>query len=85
MPDYIKNIRKKVGHDRIIIVGAGVLIYKDNMVLLQKRKDDLSWSTHGGSVDLGENVEDAARRELKEERGKIYGKNRMGTRTKNPF
>jgi len=72
--DYIKNIRKKVGHDRIIIVGAGVLIYKDNMVLLQKRKDDLTWSTHGGSVDLGENVEEAARRELKEETGLVAGK-----------
>ena len=69
MIDYIKTIRKKVGHDRIIIVGTGIIIYKDNKVLLQKRRDDSTWGFHGGSVDIGEKVEDAAKRELFEETG----------------
>jgi len=37
---YIRNIRKKVEHDRVIVAGAGVCIYKDGKVLLQKRKDN---------------------------------------------
>lgn len=68
---YIQNIRKKVGHDRIVAVGAGVFIYSDRKVLLQKRKDNLRWALHGGIVEMGEKVEDAAKRELFEETGLI--------------
>ncbi|QHT60824.1 NUDIX hydrolase [Paenibacillus lycopersici] len=66
---YIQNIRKKIGHDRLIAVGAGVIIYKDGKVLLQKRKDNLCWALHGGIVEIGEEVEAAAKRELFEETG----------------
>ena len=69
MADYIKYIREKVGHDRVIIVGSGVFVYKDGKLLLQRRKDNNCWAIHGGSVDIGEVVEDAAKRELKEETG----------------
>ncbi len=68
---YVQEIRKKVGHDTIIGVGAGVFVYKDGMVLLQKRTDNACWAMHGGCVELGESVEDAARRELFEETGLI--------------
>ena len=68
---YIENIRKKIGHDLLILVGAGVFIYKDGKVLLQKRRDNLCWASHGGCVEVGESVEDAARRELFEETGLI--------------
>jgi len=69
--DYIKYMREKVGKDRIIIVGAGVLVFKDGKLLLQRRKDNQCWGMHGGSVDIGEIVEDAAKRELREETGLI--------------
>ena len=72
--DYTRYIREKIGHDRVIMVGAGVFIYKDGQVLLQKRKDNFCWAMHGGGVEMGEKVEDAARRELKEETGLIAGK-----------
>jgi 8-oxo-dGTP pyrophosphatase MutT (NUDIX family) len=71
---YIQNIRKKIGHDRLIAVGAGVFVYKDGKVLLQKRKDNLCWALHGGVVEMGERVEDAAKRELFEETGLIANK-----------
>ncbi|CAG7621916.1 NUDIX hydrolase [Paenibacillus allorhizosphaerae] len=71
---YIQNIRKKIGHDRLIAVGAGVFVYKDRKVLLQKRKDNLCWALHGGIVEMSERVEDAAKRELFEETGLIANK-----------
>ena len=66
---YVQTIRKKIGHDQIICVGAGVFVYQDGKVLLQKRKDNLCWAMHGGCVEIGESVEEAAKRELYEETG----------------
>ena len=55
------------------VVGASVIIYKENKVLLQQRKDSRCWGYHGGHVKLGEIVEEAAKRELLEETGLIAG------------
>lgn len=54
--------------------GASIVIYKDDKILLQKRKDNGCWCYHGGAVEVGESSEDAARRELFEETGLIAGK-----------
>ncbi|MCL2884424.1 MAG: NUDIX hydrolase [Oscillospiraceae bacterium] len=66
---YISDIRKKIGHDPLIVVGAGVFVYKDGKVLLQKRRDNACWSMHGGAMEIGESAEDTAKRELFEETG----------------
>ncbi len=49
------------------LCGASVIVYNDNQVLLQQRADNKCWGYHGGSVEMGEKVEDAAKRELMEE------------------
>ncbi len=66
---YILDLRRKVGHERLIMVGAGVLPYRDGKLLLQRRRDNGFWADHGGSLEPGEELEQTARRELKEETG----------------
>ena len=72
---YVSDIRKKIGSDPLMIVGASVIVVNDKgETLLQRRVDNGLWGYHGGSAELYENVEDAARRELKEETGLTAGK-----------
>lgn len=69
-PDYIKWIRSKVGHEKIILVFAGGCIFNDaGEILLQRRGDTNKWGFPGGAVELGESPEMAAVREAKEETG----------------
>jgi len=74
MNGYIDTIRAKIGHDSLMLVGAGVFVYRDGKMLLQRRKDDGTWADHGGCLELGETLEDTARRELLEETGLSAGK-----------
>lgn len=68
--DYIKWIRSKVGHEKIILVFAGGCIFNDlGEVLLQRRGDSNKWGFPGGAIELGETPEQAAKREAKEETG----------------
>ena len=62
---YVSEIRKKIGHDPLLIVGASVIVTDERgRVLLQHRADNGLWGYHGGCVELAENTEDAARRSI---------------------
>jgi len=72
MAEYIKTLRKMVGHTPILQCGASVIVENERgEILLQLRKDNHCWGYAGGSVELDEEVEEAAKRELYEETGLI--------------
>lgn len=65
--DYIHELRSLVGHRPLIVVVAGVLIFDETgRVLLQHRYDG-HWGIPGGAMELGESLEETARREVREE------------------
>ncbi|SHF01376.1 NUDIX hydrolase [Clostridium fallax] len=74
MANYIMSLRKYVGNSPIIQCGACVFIEKDNKVLLQRRVDNDAWGVPGGALELGESLEEAAVREVREETGLIIDK-----------
>ncbi|WP_308639817.1 NUDIX hydrolase [Paenibacillus silvisoli] len=67
---YIMDLRKTVGSRPLIMAGACVLIFNhEGQLLLQRRTDSNDWGTVGGSLEIGESLEEAAARELYEEAG----------------
>lgn len=70
--NYIMDLRKIVGHRPLLQVGASVIVVdSDERILLQLRSDNHMWGYAGGSVELDEVVEEAAKRELYEETGLV--------------
>lgn len=66
--DYIKEIRKYIGHKTLLYPCATALIInKNNEVLLEKRSDDGKYGYIGGMIEVDENIIDALKREIKEE------------------
>lgn len=67
---YVSDIRKAVGSRPLIIVGATLLALNEaKEILLIKRTDNECWGVPGGSMELGESLEDTLKRETREEIG----------------
>lgn len=65
---YLANLRKYVGHQPLINIGATVIVLNErNEVLLNLRSDTKTWGIIGGGIELGESLEQTAARELLEE------------------
>lgn len=72
MSHYIMDLRAIVGHRPLLQVGASVIVVDpQGRILLQLRSDNHCWGYAGGSVELDEEVEAAAKRELLEETGLV--------------
>ena len=80
--NMVEEIKKKVG------TGFGVLVLKENKLLLGKRHEDPtkadselhgegSWTMPGGKFEFGESFEEGAARELKEETGMTLKKSKV--------
>lgn len=67
--DYIQNIRKKVGKDKIILNFTCGILNQSGKILLQKRADKGTWGLPGGTIELGESALEALVREFYEETG----------------
>ena len=66
--DYILQLREYIGHRPILMVGAAILVLDaQDRLLMMKRSDSGCWGLPGGATELGEVVEDAAKRETLEE------------------
>lgn len=73
---YILDLRsiEGVGHRPLQMVACDVLLFNEKgQVLIEKRADDGTWCFPGGSMELGESTEEAAKREFLEETGLVLG------------
>ncbi|KLU54386.1 hypothetical protein EL84_19630 [Paenibacillus sp. VT-400] len=70
--DYIKYVRSFVGNSKVIMVVSGAIVFdKAGRILLQKRSDNGFWGFPGGFMEMGESVQETAKREVYEETGLI--------------
>src|SRR5262245_27031952 len=67
--DYLQGVRKKVGHDLLILPSAAVIIREDDRLLFCLHRDKYIWVPPGGLIEPGEQPADAAVRETWEETG----------------
>lgn len=72
MAGYIMTLREKVGHEPLLQCAGSIIIENEKgEVLLGRRTDNHKWGYAGGSIELGETIEECAKRELYEETGLI--------------
>ena len=70
IPDFLINLRKKIGNDLLVLPSAGVTLFNETgRVLLVQHTDRDIWTLPGGIIEPGESPADAALREVWEETG----------------
>ncbi|KAA9394613.1 NUDIX domain-containing protein [Kocuria coralli] len=70
-PDFIVELRQKIGQDSLWLAGATAVVLRDEQVLLVRRADNGRWTPITGIVDPGEEPAVTAIRECQEETGVI--------------
>ncbi|MEW5717700.1 MAG: NUDIX domain-containing protein [Chloroflexota bacterium] len=68
--DYLQRLRRKVGHDLLLLPSVTILVFDENnrVLLLRHANRDL-WVAPGGMIEPDETPEHAAQREMQEETG----------------
>ncbi|KFI65575.1 NUDIX hydrolase [Bifidobacterium cuniculi] len=69
-PEFILELRDKVGHAPLWLMGvSGCIVRDDGMLLLEQRADNGKWALVSGIVEPGEDPADTLVREAMEETG----------------
>lgn len=76
-PDFVLELREKIGHAPLPLVGVTAVVFRDEKILLGKRADNGQWQPVSGIVDPGEEPADAAVRECAEEAGVVIRVDRL--------
>jgi 8-oxo-dGTP pyrophosphatase MutT (NUDIX family) len=76
-PDFVLELREKIGHAPLPLVGVTAVVFRDEKILLGKRADNGQWQPVSGIVDPGEEPADAAVRECAEEAGIVVRVDRL--------
>ncbi|WP_299739663.1 NUDIX hydrolase [Rossellomorea sp. y25] len=71
--NYVQDLRKLVGTSPLILPGSVVIILNDHHELLLQHRTDGGWGLPGGLMELGESLEETAKREVMEETGLEIG------------
>ena len=71
VPEYVKQIRTKIGHDLLMLAGACVILENDRGQILLQQRSSGKWGLPGGLLEIGETLEETAIREVKEETGLV--------------
>ncbi len=66
-PEFILDLREKVGHAPLWLTGVTAVVIRGSQILLVRRADTGQWSPITGIIDPGEEPADAAAREVYEE------------------
>jgi ADP-ribose pyrophosphatase YjhB (NUDIX family) len=69
IPDFILELREKIGHDLLWLPGVTAVVRREDELLLVQRADTHQWTPVTGIVDPGEEPAVTARREALEEAG----------------
>ncbi len=70
LPEYVRWLRGFVGHERLLLPSASILIFDaDKRLLIARPAGRDTWVIPGGIIDPGESPVDAAVREAFEETG----------------
>lgn len=70
MSDYYKNLRERVGKERIFMPSvAGIIRNESGEILLQNKGNGEDWSLPAGAIEMGESPAEAVIREVWEETG----------------